>query len=113
MSYLAGAFVLGAAGAFVEGAVDWSDPDWLQPVSSTLAARPISTIRVISLFIVAVTLTKTVKRTSKKLILLYWGLVGGCRSSPTMGSDLANSRACWISSKSVDRFPKRKCGMPL
>ncbi len=80
MSYLAGALVLGAAGAFV--AVVWSPPPppWLQPVNKMVAPSPISTIRVISLFIVGVTFTKKAKRTSKKLILFYWGLFPGCSS---------------------------------
>ena len=66
--------MLGATGAAFVFAVDVSEAELLQPVSSTLAARPISTIRVISLFIVGVTLTKKGVRTSKNCILFYWGV---------------------------------------
>jgi hypothetical protein len=65
----------GAAGAFVPVSGLPVSPG-LQPVSSTLAARPISTIRVISLFIVGVTFTKKPQRTSKKFILFYFGVPG-------------------------------------
>ena len=65
MSYL---FVEGAAGvAFVPPASGLGVSDWLQPVNIAPNTKPSSTIRVYVLFIVGVTFTKTLKRTSKIL----------------------------------------------
>src|SRR6266576_5455955 len=66
MSYL---FVEGVegAGAFVPAGAVEEVSDWLQPVNIAPNTKPSSTIRVYVLFIVGVTFTKTLKRTSKIL----------------------------------------------
>jgi hypothetical protein len=74
-SYLAGAFVAGGAvGAFVPP-LSGLLPLSLQPVTVPITS-PNSTIRVNSLFIVGVTLTKSEKRTSKNFALFLPNFLG-------------------------------------
>ena len=68
----------GVAGAFVSGVVVGVLPGSLQPVSTT-TVTPNSTIRVNNLFIVAVTFTKRLKRTSKIFPTINWGAGFGWR----------------------------------
>ena len=56
-------FVLAAGGAFVSAGFEVSDA-WLQPVSTAPITIPNSTISVYILFIVNLTFTKSLKRTS-------------------------------------------------
>jgi hypothetical protein len=64
MSYLLVLGAAGAAGAFVLGVLGVLS-SFAQPANRVPITRPNSTIKVYNRFIVCVTFTKTIKRTSK------------------------------------------------
>ena len=68
-------FVEGAAGALVEAAPEEEVSSCLQPVTKAPTVSANSTIRVYSLFIVAVTFTKSQKRTRTFFARFPWKIV--------------------------------------